>query len=373
MEHRIANTTNRADRILLKEYIASIYKKARYIDTVDGHGKFLDRWEEEISDRFGLNDTLFTNSGTDALQLAILLLRLRKNDEVIIPAVTYLSVALAVYYAGAKPILVDISEEDMLMDLDKLKQSISPATKAIIAIHMFGHALRMDDIMATAKAHGLSVIENVCQALGTTYRGRLTGGFGHLGAMSFRYAKTVSSFSGNGGALLLPDAKYKKEEIKADFMEIFKGKNGLFKLSGKIPSISFLDALTAMVKLKHLDEIAAKKKICRQTYAKGLGGMPEVRLFPDKEGSDSVRPFYFVLAARRDDLIKYLYRKGIECEPAYPPLSDFPQLGKFKKRSFPVAYRQWAQGIRLPLFPYMEAEESESVIREIKNFYAKNK
>jgi len=373
MEPKITNTINRADRILLKEYIFSLYKMAKFINTVDGHNKLLNKWEKEISSFLGLKDTLLTNSGTDALQLALLSFGLRKGDEVIIPAVTYLSVALAAYYAGAKVIPVDIAEGDMLMDLDRLKQSISPATKAIIAIHMFGHACRIDETMAIAKTHDLAVVENICQALGTTYKGRLAGSFGHFGTMSFRYAKTISSFSGNGGALLLPDDKYEKEKIKANFMEIFKGKEGLFKLQRKLSPISFFDGLTAMIKLRHFDEIAAKKRICKQIYTKKLGEISQVTVFPDKKESDSVRPFYFILAVRRNALIKYLYQQGIECETAYPPLTEFAQLGKFKKELFPVAYKQWRCGIRLPLFPYMKTEEVNFVVDKIKDFYSKNK
>lgn len=373
MGNKISNTTNRADKLLLKEYIMYLYKKTKFINTVDGHNKYLIKWEKEISNFLGLKDSLLTNSGTDALQLALLSLNLKKGDKVIVPAVTYLSVALAVHYAGVKIVPVDISEENMLMDLNKLKQLKVSEVKAIIAIHMFGHTCEMDKVMKLANQKKIVVIENACQALGTSYRGKLVGGFGHLGAMSFRYAKTISSFSGNGGALLFSDKRYDKEKIKRNFMEIFKGQQGLFELKSKLHPISFFDALTAMVKLKHFDEIAAKKRICRQIYTDKLKQLPEVTIFPDGKNSDSIRPFYFILASKRNSLITYLYKQGIECEAAYPPLTEFNQLGRFNKKLFPVAYKQWNYGIRLPLFDYMKSEEVNFVVDKIKEFYLKKR
>ena len=369
---KISITANRADKLLLKEYIKYLIKEVKNIEEVDGYINFLRKCEKSITEFMGVEDTLLVNSWTDAIQLSLLSLNVKKGDEVIIPATTYISVALAIWYTGAKVVPVDISEEDMLIDAGKLKRKITPKTKVIIMVHMFGHSCKIDEIVNIAKEYNIKIIDNACQAIGTKYKNKRVGSFGDIGTLSFSYAKTISSFSGNGGAVLLKN-KNDKERIRENFLDIFKGRNGLFKLDRKFHNISFLDALTVYVKLKHFNEIEEKKILLRKIYEKELREVNEVTIFPDSDDSVTVRPCFFILAEKRDSLIKYLYRKGIVCESSYPPLVVFKKFGKFNYNEFNVAFKCWKMGLRLPLFSYMEPGEAVRVCKEIKNFYARKK
>lgn len=197
--HKISITSNRVDKLLIQDYLRELIKEMKYIEEVDGYTNFLKRCERNIAEFIGMKDSLLTNSGTDAIQLSLLFLNIKKGDEVIIPASTYISVALAIWYTGAKVVPVDISKDDMLIDVEKLERSITSRTKAIIMVHMFGHSCRVNEILNIAKKHNVKVIENACQAIGTKYKGKRVGSFGDISVLSFRYAKTISSFSGNGG------------------------------------------------------------------------------------------------------------------------------------------------------------------------------
>lgn len=366
----IAITANRLDRLLFPEYIKGLIRESKGIRTVESHVKFIARTENIIAGMTGVKSCLFTNSGTDAIQLALLSLGLNKDSEVILPAATYISVALAIRYAGAKVIPVDISEKDMLADEEKVKKAITPRTKAIIMIHMFGHCCDIEKIAGLGERYNVKIVENICQSFGTKYAGKTVGGFGDIGALSFRYAKTVSSFSGNGGALLLK-SHAAKERIKKEFLDIFRGRQGLFNINRKFHNISFFDALVVSVKIAHFREIEEKKIICKEIYERELEDVKELRVFLDRDGVSSVRPFYFVLAEKRDSLMRHLLKMGVECEISSPPVITFREFGNFYLREYPVSIKQWKFGLRLPLFSFMEPEEVFIVTREIKNFYAK--
>lgn len=164
-----------------------------------------------------------------------------------------------------------------------------------------------------------------------------------------------------------------KKRIKEDFLDIFRGRESLFNVDRKFHGISFLDALAVYVKLKYFNEIEKKKILCRKVYEEELKNISEISIFPDSEDSSSVRPFFLILAEKRDFLMKYFYKKGIICELSYPPVILFKKLGDFNPKEFYIASRHWRMGLRLPLFPYMESQEAVTVSQEMKNFYARNK
>jgi dTDP-4-amino-4,6-dideoxygalactose transaminase len=364
-------TSNRIDKLLLPEYVKELIKKIKHMKVVDDHTYFLSRFEKTLAEFIGVKDSLLTNSGTDAIHLSLLSFKIGKDDEVILPATTYISVALAVWYTGAKLVPVDISEEDMLIDIEKIKERITSRTKAIIMVHMFGQSCKVKEILEIGREYNVKIIENICQAIGTIYKGKRLGGYGDVGVVSFRYAKTISSLSGNGGAILLKNSQTKRF-LKEQFLDIYRGEEGLFNINRKFCNISFFDALVTFVKLKHFEEIERKKILCRKIYEDKLRDVKEVKIFPDPPGVCSVRPFFLILARKRNLLMEYLSKKGILCEASYPPIVSFPRFGRFNPKEFPVAFKHWKMGLRLPLFPFMEPEEAEIVTQEIKNFYAKN-
>ena len=356
---------NRIDRALLKESLAEIEKAVTAMTGVDDINPYRKSFEKDFARMFGTGSALAVNSGTDALQLALKACGVGPGDSVIIPDLTYIATGLAVKFVGAETILVDVNEDDLTLNVDLLEKKIRPNTKAVIAVHMFGHPCDMARLTRTAKKHKLFLIEDACQSLGSRCKGRFVGTFGDFAAFSFSYYKLLSSLVGNGG-MIVASNKLLLERVEA-YLNVWKKDLRLKDLDRKFPRMTLSDVASVKVKLKYFDQIVRSRKAAAQTYEDELAGLKYVRSFPDHRADASVRENFHILADDRDVLLKYLIKKGIDTEMPYTPLHDTDLFRCGEK--FPISGNYAQKGLHLPLYSLMKKEETSYVTDCIKDFY----
>ena len=358
---------NRADKVFLKEYLNEIESLVRSMQGLDDLNDYRLRFEKEFALLFGVNHAIAVNSGTDALQLALLTLGIGNGDSVIIPDLTYIATGLVVKYVGADPILIDVKKIDMTIDENKIEAAIRPNTKAIIAVHMFGNPCNLDKIRRIASKHKLFVIEDACQALGSTFKTVKVGTLSDIGAFSFSYYKPISSLLGNGGMVVFNNQIYKNR--LSDFLDAWKLSPRLTSLDRKFNRMTLVDLATAHVKLRHIDKIIASKRRIRSLYERGLSGLSSIRFLKEKKDSFVINENFLIFAERRDKLFKYLGSKKVKSEMPYEPLHQFTSFSQ--KGKFPITTNYYKSGLHLPLYSFMLEKECLKVIELIESFYKK--
>ncbi len=330
-------------------------------------GPAVTKFEESVASYLGVDHAIGLASGTDALVLALRALDIGAGDEVIIPAYTFFATAGTVMSVGAKPVFVDIDPVTYEIDTTKIKDRITPKTKAIIPVHLYGHPADMDPILELAHSHGLKVIEDDAQAFGATYRGKKTGSFGDIGCLSFFPTKNLGAF-GDGGMVVTNDPTL------AERMRMFRTHGWKKKYySEEVGYNSRLDALQAAIlqaKFPHVDSWNQKRREIAQCYSKKL--TPLGMTVPiECDWGRHVYHLYTIRSNRRDELQAFLKRKGIASEVYYPlpPHLSTPcmKLG-YKQGDFPDAEQASRETLSLPLYPELTIEQQGEVIAAVREF-----
>jgi perosamine synthetase len=359
---------NKVDKVLIGEYLKEIERIVKNIGGLDDINSYRKEFEREFAENIGTKYALAVNSGTDALQLALLSLGIGKTDSVILPDLTYVSTGLVVKYVEAEPIFVDVKKEDLTIDENELEKKIKNNTKAIIAVHMFGRPCNMNKIINIAQKYKLYLIEDACQALGSKYHGKSVGLFGDIAAFSFSYYKPLSSLGGNGGILIFNKNEY-NEKIYG-YLNLWKKDLKLLDLGRKFNKISLTDIATAKIKLKYINRIIKSREDAKKVYEDNLSSIKYINIFKDSKEIFSVRENYHILTKDRDKLHIFLKRRGIESELPYPPLHS---LGLFSRNNsdseFKTSEEYFSKGLHLPLYTFMKKEEVLEVTKAIKDFY----
>ena len=314
------------------------------------------------------------SSGTDALLIALMVEGIGAGDEVITPTHSFFATAGCVARVGAKPVLVDIDPATFNARPDLIEAAITPRTKAIIAVHLFGQMADMDPIMEIAARHKLLVIEDAAQAIGSEYKGRRAGSIGHYGCFSFFPSKNLGC-AGDGGMVTAMDAD------RAEKLRIFRAHGSKPKYFHKVIGGNFrLDALQAAIveaKLPHLDGWTAKRQQNAARYNELFrkSGLIERGLVHGPVEAPQRRHIYnqYVLTVqRRDELQKHLNAAGIGNEIYYPVpfhLQEcFAYLGG-KPGDFPAAEAAAKNTVAIPIYPEISAEQQEYVVKTVAEFY----
>lgn len=326
-------------------------------------GAFTERCESWLERHVDCPRALLTNSCTSALEIAALIIDIRPGDEVIVPSFTFTSTANAFILRGAVPVFVDIRPDTLNIDEARIAEAISPRTRAIVPVHYAGVACEMDAIMALARQHGLWVIEDAAQCLGSTYRGRALGGIGHLGTYSFHASKNIQC--GEGGALLINDpALVERAETVRD-----KGTTRAQFKAGKIRQYSWVDAgisappseLQAAYLLAQLEQsqtINTQRLSCWNTYHQGLASLEIEQILtrprPPVHVSHNAHIYalQFKHAHDRDVAMTHLEAHNIRAAMHYEALHQ-SEAGKRYGRvagDLPVSERTPSRLLRLPLW-----------------------
>lgn len=330
-------------------------------------GPAVSKFEESIASYLGVSHAIGLASGTDALVLALRALDIGAGDEVIIPAYTFFATAGTVLSVGAKPVFVDIDPVTYEMDVAQIKDRITPRTKAIIPVHLYGHPADMDPIVEIARSHGLKVIEDNAQAFGATYRGKKTGSIGDIGCLSFFPTKNLGAY-GDGGMVVTNHADL------ADRMRMLRTHGWKKKYySEEVGYNSRLDALQAAIlqaKLSHVDAWNKKRHTLAGHYSKKLAELGITVPVECKWGRH-VYHLYIIRLERRDELQAFLKQKGIASEVYYPlppHLSTPCRKFGYREDDFPHAERASQKTLALPLYPELTIEQQDRVIEIIRQF-----
>jgi perosamine synthetase len=327
---------------------------------VSSAGKFVTRFEEVFADFCGTRYAVATSNGTTALHLALLSLGIGPGDEVIVPTLTFIATANAVTYTGAQPVFVDSEPETWNIDPNLTEEAVTPRTKAIIPVHLYGHP----DI---ARRHDLDVIEDAAEAHGARYKGQRVGGIGDIGIFSFYGNKIITT--GEGGMVVTdrldlaekmrmlrdhgmsPDRRYWHPELGYNYR------------------MTNLQAALGVAQMERVDDIIAKKRRIADIYDEGLRQIRGLTLPPRNEWADNVFWLYTVLidehkfGVRRDDLMTHLRAHGVETRPMFPPVHQQPIYDT--GQALPVSERLSASGMSLPSAPRLQEIEIERVVQVI--------
>lgn len=330
-------------------------------------GKDVDDFERNFAASLGYPSALGMNSGTSPLHVSCLIAGFGPGDEVILPAFTFIASAWGISYVGARPVFADIEEETFNLDPAALEAAITPRTKGVVVVHLFGLPARMDEIMAIARKHGLFVIEDCAQAVGARYKGTPVGLFGDTGTFSFYPTKNLGG-CGEGGAFVSrrADVAARAKLIRVHGMQerYHHGiVGGNFRMDG-------FQAAVLNVKLPHLPSWTERRRSIARSYLSSirLGG---ARLPAVPEYGESVYHQFTMTHPRRDALRRHLAERGVGTDLIYPvPLHlqrCFAELG-YGEGSLPAAERAAQACLSLPIFPELTDDQVGCVIEAV-NFF----
>ena len=337
----------------------------RQTDFILGHE--VQSFEEEFAAFCGANYAVGVDSGTSALELALRAHEIGNGDEVITAANSFIATALAISHTGAMPVLVDVDARTYTLDLAAVERAITPHTKAIISVHLYGHPASMDRIRQIAEHHRLVVIEDACQAHGARYHNRRVGSWGQAAAFSFYPGKNLGAY-GDGGMVVTDDrqiaeriAMLRNYGQREKYHHLFRGFNR---------RLDTLQAAVLRVKLKHLDAWNEARRRNATLYSKLL--QETGALLPCEEsGARSVWHLYVIRLRHRDALHDHLAKCGISSAIHYPiPIHVQPayrDLG-YKKGDFPIAESCAETILSLPMYAELTTTQIELVANEITKF-----
>lgn len=331
-------------------------------------GPKVEKLEKEMAEYTGAAHTLGCSSGTDALLLALMALDIGRGDEVITTPYTFFATAGSIARVGAIARFVDIDPATFLMRVDQIEQAITPRTKAIMPVHLFGQCVDMDALMAIAKKHNLAVIEDAAQAIGAKYKGKDAGTFGDAGCFSFFPSKNLGCF-GDGG-LVSTNRKELYERLKG--LRVHGGQVQYHHQEvGLNARIDALQAAVVSVKLPYLAGWTEGRRKNAALYNELFKNNPNVIIPIEKPDCFHIYNQYVIRVNNRDALKTYLAEKEIGCSVYYPlslhQQKCFENLG-YKKGAFPESEKAADTTIALPIYPELSSEQIEFVATTINNF-----
>lgn len=329
-------------------------------------GCFVEKFEREFAAFCGAKHACGVGNGTDALWFALLALGVGPGDEVITVPSTFMATAEAISFCGARPVFVDIEEETFTINAAQLERAITPRTRAIVPVHLFGQVADMDAILAIARKHGLPVVEDACQAHGAEYKGKQAGTLGDIGCFSFYPGKNLGAL-GEAGAAVTNDAELKqKMDTLRDHGQARKYHHTVVGWNGRMDGIQ---GAALSVKLKRLAEGNERRRQHAAHYTELLSGLDEIILPTTAPHRVHVFHIYAIRAPRRDELIRALAQLGISCGIHYPvPVhlqEAYRPLG-LARGSFPIAERCADEFVSLPMFPELTAPQVEFVANAVR-------
>ena len=360
---------NRQNKILRSEIdqaVASVITSGRYI-----LGENVAQLEKEIASYCGTRFAIGVASGTDALHLALRACGVKAGDEVITSPFTFVATAEAIAYCGATPVFVDIEPNTFNIDPAKIEAKITKKTRAILPVHLYGQPCDMAKIMAIAKKHGLKVVEDCAQSIGSKFNARFTGSFGDAGCFSFFPTKNLGCF-GDGGMVTTNDEKL------ADEVKVLRGHGSRqtyhYDLIGYNSRLDELQAAILRVKLPHLASWAESRRKTANQYHNAFKGIKGLRLPEEAPGAYHVYNQFTLRVDGRDGLFSHLKSKQVGAM-VYYPLSlhlqkAFSNLG-YKKGDLPESELAQDEVLSLPIFPELTPAELDETCAAVRSFFNK--
>lgn len=336
---------------------------------ISSQGEYVQRFQDMFSAYLGGVLSLCTSSGTTALHLALEALGLGEGDEVIVPDLTFGASANAVIHCGATPVFCDIDPETWTMDPVSVEAAITPRTRALMPVHLYGHPCDMDPIMDLARQYGLFVIEDCAEALGATFRGRPVGTIGDIGCFSFFANKVITT--GEGGMVTTTDpALYERMMLLRDH-GMQKKKRYWHLEAGFNYRMTNVQAAIGVAQMERIDQFLKNRRKIVARYQEHLNHVPGIVLPPEAPWAHNIYWLYAILVDEeqtgisRDFMIEWLLSQGIETRPFFYPLHNQPAYKASGHSRFPVTERVAACGINLPTSNDIVLEDVDRVCHAI--------
>jgi perosamine synthetase len=340
---------------------------------ISSTGPFIKKFEDEFAANCQTRAAISVCNGTVALHLALLALEVKPQDEVIVPSLTYIATANAVKYVGAVPVFVDVDPQTWCIDPERLQEAITPNTKGIIVVHLYGHPADMDAINRIADSHGLWVVEDAAEAPFAAYKGKATGGLGRIGIFSFYGNKVISS--GEGGALTLSDRDLEARARMLRGQGMDPQRRYYFPITGYNFRLTNIACALLCAQLERREQILSRRRELFACYSNMLKDVTGISLQPVAPWA-VLSPWLFsitigaeMFGCSRDVLMSHLADAGIETRPFFVPLHTLPPFEEFRRSDveFPVTNALAATGINLPTYSGMTTENAEFICEAILN------
>jgi dTDP-4-amino-4,6-dideoxygalactose transaminase len=333
-------------------------------------GENVQQLEKDFASFCGASHGIGVSDGTAALNIILRAMDIGPGDEVITVSHTFIATAEAIILTGATPVFVDINPTTYLMDVGQVEAKITPRTKAILPVHLYGQTVDMDPLKAIAKRHGLKIVEDACQAHGSEYKGQKAGSLGDAAAFSFYYSKNLGGY-GEGGFISTNDTVLAEKIRKIrDHGSGVRYHHEMVGFNGRLDEIQ---AVVLRAKLPHLADWNEKRRNHASLFNKLLAGSPVTTPVEDPNNK-SVFHLYVIKAPRRDELQAHLKSLGINTGIHYPIPIHLQEAVKFlgyKQSNFPVTEQVVSQILSLPMFAELTDGEIEYVAESILSFYKK--
>ena len=338
---------------------------------VSSDGPFVSEFERRFAAYIGVDYGVAICNGTAALEAALFAAGIGQDDEVIMPSFTIISCALAAIRLGAVPVLVDAEPETWNMDVSQIEARITPRTRAIMPVHIYGHPVDMDPVLEIAKKHKLVVIEDAAEVHGAEYKGRKCGSLGHISAWSFYANKIITT--GEGGMVLTSDPKM--AERAASYRNLcFRPERRFYHTElGHNFRMTNLQAAVGVAQMERVEEFVQIKRRLGQYYRERLSEIKGIRFQVEKPWAKTVYWMYCIeldptLGLDADTMMKELGKRGIGTRPFFLGLHEQPvlhDLGLFKGECYPVTERIARQGLYLPSGLTLTEKQVEEVVAAV--------
>lgn len=342
--------------------VARVMESGHYI-----LGPELDKFEKDFATFLGAKYTVGCASGTEAIYLALAACDVGPGDEVLVVAHTAVPTISAISMTGATPVFVDIKASTYVMRETELEAKITPKTKVIIPVHLYGHMAEMETIMKVAAKHGLKVMEDVAQATGATYRGQTAGTIGDYGAFSFYPSKNLGAFGDGGAVSTNSEENYKKLVMLRNYGQSKRYYHDIVGINSRLDEIQ---CAILGAQLPYVHEWNDRRREIADRYTAGL---KDVVITPvEQPGCKHVYHLYVIQTPYRDELQEYLLERGIQCLIHYPIPAHLQQAYSFlgyRPGTLPTTEHVVKRILSLPMFPELTDEQVDMVIEGIKDFH----
>jgi len=359
-----------AEPFLGEEELANVTEAVKS-GWISSKGRFIEEFENEFAKYCGVKYGVATSNGTVTLHLALKALGIEAGDEVIVPDLTFVATANVVTYCNARPVFVDSHPQYWCVDPEKIEEKITPKTKAIMPVHLYGHPCDMERILEIAEDYDLYVVEDAAESHGAEYKGKRVGSFGEINCFSFYGNKIIST--GEGGMCVT------KDEELAGKMRILRdhgmnpNKRYWYDVVGYNYRMTNLQAAIGVAQLRKLDRFVEKKREIARLYEEGLSELAErglIKLQPEMAWAKCVYWMYCILiedkfGRSRNELMKKLEENGIETRPFFYPMHLIPPYESNK--AFPAAEQISREGINLPSAVGLKEEEVKFILEKVKS------
>jgi perosamine synthetase len=333
---------------------------------ISSRGEFIGKFEQQFADYIGVRHATTVCNGTVALHLAMLAIGIGPGDEVIVPTLTYVASVNTIVHTGATPVFVDCVESTWQVDPSAIERAVTPRTKAVMVVHLYGASCDMEAISRICTEYGLLLIEDCAEALGTLYRGKHVGTFGDVSTFSFFGNKTITT--GEGGMVVTNSADIHKNAYHLKTQAVSPTQEYWHDMVGYNYRMTNICAAIGIAQLEHVDVILQRKRQLAGWYDRYLAGLPVKRQAEPANSTHSWWLYSILVSPElRDSLRQHLRDCSVETRPLFPPVHAFPHYDT--GQGFPVAQAISKSGMNLPSYPDLNEADIRTIASKVREFF----